>query len=309
LVSIGLPVFNGEAYLREAIDSVLAQDFTDFELVVCDNASTDGTASIVAEYVARDGRVRYVPSDENRGAAWNYNRCVDLARGRWFRWMPADDRIDPSCLRRCLEVYQGGARGVVCVYPKTRLIDADGNPDGEYEDRAACDSDRAHLRVRTLLRNLVLCNAVLGLVPLEVLRDTRRIGPWRASDHTLLVELALRGRIVEVPERLFARRRDARLPSPSNMTPEERARWFAAKKASPLFRTRLIRETFRAVSLSPLGLGARMRCHATVLRDAVRYRWRLLREWRDALRWWLAGAGRGAPAELKAPAERSSTPR
>lgn len=286
LISIGMPVYNGERYLREAVDSVLAQDFGDFELILCDNASTDATPEICRDYVARDPRVRYEPSDRNRGAAWNYNRAVDLARGTYFRWMPADDRLAPTCLRRCMEVFEASGPGVALVYPKTSLIDADGQPDGDYEDRAADDSPQPHRRLRTLLRNLELCNAVLGLTPRETLLSTRRIGPWSASDQTLLHEFALRGRIVEVPERLFFRRRDERLPSPSNMSAAQRAEWFTAQasKRPQLFRTRLIGETFRAVSLSPLPWAQRMRCHATVLRNAVRYRWRLLREWRDWVR-------------------------
>ncbi len=83
-VSIGLPVFNGERYLARAIDSVLGQDFRDFELIICDNASTDRTAEICAAYARRDARVRYVRNPRNLGAGPNYDRCFHLARGTYF---------------------------------------------------------------------------------------------------------------------------------------------------------------------------------------------------------------------------------
>ncbi len=86
-VSIGLPVFNGERYLARAIDSILAQDFRDLELVVCDNASTDRTAEICAAYARRDPRVRYHRNPRNLGAGPNYDRCFHLARGEYFKWI------------------------------------------------------------------------------------------------------------------------------------------------------------------------------------------------------------------------------
>src|SRR5439155_18261545 len=86
LVSIGLPVRNGEKYLRQALDSLLAQTFADFEIVVCDNCSTDSTGRICRAYAARDRRVRYVRNGRDIGPADNYTRCFELSRGRYFRW-------------------------------------------------------------------------------------------------------------------------------------------------------------------------------------------------------------------------------
>ena len=277
-MSVGLPVYNGGRYLREAVESVLAQDLEDYEPILCDNASTDATEGICREYAARDPRVRYERADENRGAAWNYNRAVGLARGTYFRWQPYDDRIAPTCLSRCLAELEERGPGVVLAYPKTLLMDAEGESLGEYEDRTECLSPRPHERIRSLLRNLVLCNAVLGVTRLEVLRSTRLMGSWQASDKTLLLELALRGCIVEVPERLFFRRRDRRLPSPSNMDGARRSVWFDPERPVGRYRWPLVREAFRAVSKSPLGPSARARCHLTVLRDAIRYRRALARE-------------------------------
>jgi glycosyltransferase involved in cell wall biosynthesis len=93
-VSVGVPVYNGERYLQAALESLRAQDFADFEVIVSDNASQDGTRAICERFVALDPRFRYVRSESNLGAARNYNRLVDLARGELFRWNPHDDLCD-----------------------------------------------------------------------------------------------------------------------------------------------------------------------------------------------------------------------
>jgi glycosyltransferase involved in cell wall biosynthesis len=93
-----MPVYNGEKYIREALDSLLAQTFTDFELIVSDNASTDETPVICQEYAARDPRIRYVRQSENRGAMANFQFVLDEAGGEYFMWAAADDRWDVGWL-------------------------------------------------------------------------------------------------------------------------------------------------------------------------------------------------------------------
>lgn len=91
LVSIGLPVFNGEAYLSEAIESLLGQTHTNIELIISDNASTDGTESIARKYAKADSRVVYFRQEENRGPSFNYLFTLDQATGRFFMWAAHDD--------------------------------------------------------------------------------------------------------------------------------------------------------------------------------------------------------------------------
>ena len=95
-VSIGMPVYNGEQFIREALDSLLAQTFTDFELIISDNASTDGTEAICREYATRDARIRYVRWAENRGGIANFMHVLDKAVGEYFMWAAHDDRWDPN---------------------------------------------------------------------------------------------------------------------------------------------------------------------------------------------------------------------
>ena len=107
-VSIGMPVYNGEKFIREALDSLLAQTFTDFELIISDNASTDGTEAICREYAARDSRIRCVRQSENRGACANFQFVLDEAKGEYFMWAAADDKWDKEWITVLLHNFEDG---------------------------------------------------------------------------------------------------------------------------------------------------------------------------------------------------------
>lgn len=134
LVSIGLPVRNGERYVAGAIESVLRQSFGDFELVISDNASTDATESICGAYVRQDARVRYERIDKNLGAAGNHNRCIDLATGRYFMWLAHDDLLGDRQLECCvhgLNRYPAASM----AFPRVTYIDAEGAAAGTQSVR------------------------------------------------------------------------------------------------------------------------------------------------------------------------------
>ena len=124
-VSVGLPVYNGERYLRLAIDSILAQTFEDFELIISDNASTDHTEEICREYAARDPRVIYIRQPRNRGGAWNFNHVVELARGEYLKWAAHDDVLAPTFLKECVAALDR-LPGTVLASPRTVKIDESG---------------------------------------------------------------------------------------------------------------------------------------------------------------------------------------
>src|SRR4030095_3279504 len=102
-LSVGLPVHNGERFIREALDSLLDQDYRDFELIISDNASTDETGRICAEYAIRDSRIRYFRNSQNIGAARNYSRVFELSHGELFKWAAHDDVHLPGSLKRGVE--------------------------------------------------------------------------------------------------------------------------------------------------------------------------------------------------------------
>lgn len=105
LVSIGMPVYNGEKYIRQALDSLLAQDYEHFELIISDNASTDGTGEICREYVARDGRISYYRNEKNMGGTWNFRRVLTLASGGYFMWAAHDDLWEASFISSTITAF------------------------------------------------------------------------------------------------------------------------------------------------------------------------------------------------------------
>jgi glycosyltransferase involved in cell wall biosynthesis len=198
LVTVGLPVFNGERYLRGALDSLLAQELTDFELVVSDNGSTDGSRAICAAYAARDPRIRFVANDVNRGAAWNFNHVVHQARGRFFMWAAHDDLWHPECLARYVAALQARPdAALVCgrAVPIGRAGDALGAPYAGF----ANVGDTALERLRRLLSHWASYVAIYGMFRTDVLRRTRLILPKIACEMIILAEVAVQGKTLELP--------------------------------------------------------------------------------------------------------------
>lgn len=204
-VSIGLPVYNGERFLAESIESILGQTFADFELIISDNGSNDRTQAICSAYVARDARIRYQRSETNQGASRNYNRTLELARGKYFRWAPADDKFAPASLQRCVEVLDENP-GVVLCYPQTILIDDMGNPIGQYDDNMDLRAPDARVRFYMALCRNGLINAIYGLMRTGAVRCAEGMGGFPGADVALLAELSLYGSFREIPAKLFFRR-------------------------------------------------------------------------------------------------------
>lgn len=205
LVSIGLPVYNGEQYLAQTLDSILSQTFTEFELIISDNASVDGSKAIAESYERKDGRIRVVHTDLNRGAAWNYRHVLDLARGRYFRWAPADDLFAPESLACCAEVLDKHPEAVLC-YPKTTLIDAHVGTIRPYDDNLDLRQASPVDRYKAAIKQLGLTNVIYGLMRTDVLRQTRLIGNFPGADLIFVTELSLFGQFHEIDRPLFFRR-------------------------------------------------------------------------------------------------------
>jgi len=224
-VSVGLPVFNGEDYLEQALDSILAQTYSDFELIISDNASTDRTEEICRAYAAKDERIRYFRNETNLGAAKNFNRVFELSSGEYFKWAAHDDLCAPEYLRWCVEILDREPDVVLC-YPKTSIIDEHGEFVEDYFDGFDLRSPKPHKRFRDFFRAPGLCNPIFGLIRANILKRTPLIGNYTSSDRVLLGELALLGQFYEVPERLFFRREHPQMSVRANPDLVERAAWF-----------------------------------------------------------------------------------
>ena len=199
LVSIGLPVYNGERYVARAIESLLAQDFHDFEIIICDNASTDSTVEICTAYAGRDPRIRLYRNPRNLGLAGNFNRTVELAEGTYFKWAAHDDWHAPESLRLTVQELDKHPRAVVCA-TGVALVDEHAIEFDRWIPDASLADPRAHVRLRRLLSTLGETHPMYGLLRTQALRQTELIQGYVGSDRTLLAALALRGPFVYVPD-------------------------------------------------------------------------------------------------------------
>lgn len=275
VVSIGLPVYNGENFLRTAIESILSQTYDNLELIISDNASTDATEQICRSYASQDARVRYIRHGVNRGASFNFNYVVQEARGRYFKWHAHDDGCLPGYLAACVEAFEAAPDSVVLCQCRTVLIDEDGRPYADYgQERENIEHDRPHRRLQQLIDELRLCTYVFGLIRTETLRQTRLIDRFVSADVVLLVELVLRGKFLMLQEFSQLRRVHPESSRFRNVDVGDLREWFDPNAKGVWINPRLKYgvECLRSIRRAPLPMVDRMRCFAAFMGSAVRRR-------------------------------------
>ena len=281
LVTIGLPVFNGERYLAAAIESVLAQTFRHLELVISDNGSDDDTESICRKYAAQDDRIHYHRSPENRGASWNYNRVVELARGKYFRWLAHDDMLEPSTLEESVTVLESRPDVVLC-FTATQDIDDQGNFLSVKHSGVDAQATEAYKRFAGLSRVHPShnCEEVFGLMRLDILRKTKMIDNYTDSDRTLLATLGLYGPFYEIQKPLFLHRIHPASSVQVNPNAAVRAAWFDPKLRDRIVfpKWRQMYELFVAIARSPLPSNEKAKCYFQMLHWIKNRRKNLRRE-------------------------------
>jgi glycosyltransferase involved in cell wall biosynthesis len=198
-ISIGMPVFNGELFIREALDSLLAQTFTDFELIISDNASTDGTEAICKEYAAKDRRIRYVRQSDNRGAVANFQFVLDEAVGEYFMWAAADDSRHPDFIKMAEWVLSAAPKvGLVFCGVKTMNFL---NGDSTYSLTGFATTKRKFLRV--LFRLSHVCPSLIyGLYRKETLSQIK-LEQYDYFDVYLTLWFELNSSICVIPMGLY----------------------------------------------------------------------------------------------------------
>ena len=203
-LTIGLPVYNGEKYVAESIEALLGQSFTDFELIISDNASTDGTGDISRRYEKQDSRVRYFRQPQNIGLAPNHNFVAEQARGELFKWASNDDLYARDLLERCVDALDKHP-DVVLAHSWTARVDASGTVTKAFEYPLNTASPRAPERFRSLLF-VSGGDDDYGVMRTEVLRRTAMKESYHHADRTIIAELSLYGRFYQVPDWLYFRR-------------------------------------------------------------------------------------------------------
>jgi len=284
LVSVGVPVFNGEAFLEHAIRSALAQTLDDLELILCDNASQDRTAEICRDYAARDPRIRYFRNARNLGAAANYNLAYSHARGRYFKWLAHDDGMLPSFLAKAFRLLEERPDAVLCN-TVIAYIDAAGARIGLYDTALfGADSFSPSARFAWMVLRSHTCADFFGLIRREALRDSLLHGSFHGADRALLAQLALRGRMTQLPAPLLVIREHPSRYTRAQCRASERAAWhdsaYTRRASFPTWR--LYREYLRMVAREALTPEERSRCYS-VLARWWGYNWNAVRAAVDLL--------------------------
>jgi glycosyltransferase involved in cell wall biosynthesis len=211
-LSIGLPVYNGERYLAESLDALLGQSYKDYELIISDNASTDGTADICRQYADDDDRIRYIRQPKNIGAAPNHNFVFSKAKGELFKWAAADDLYARDLLERCVEALDEHPDFVLADSWTAAFNDA-GDVLQALPYPLTTDSSSAPERFRSMLfgtskigAGLIQADDMYGVMRTDMLRRIPPHGSFFHADRVLMAEIALNGRFFQIPDWLYFRR-------------------------------------------------------------------------------------------------------
>jgi glycosyltransferase involved in cell wall biosynthesis len=202
MLTIGMPVYNAARFLAQALDSILGQTFSDFELIISDNASTDTTDEICRRYAARDSRIRYLRNEKNMGAGWNFRRVYSLANGKYYKQAAHDDFLKPTFLEECIAALEAD-QGLVLAHTRTTTVSPAGDPVECGNPPLRFDSPDPLVRWHDLLLKDHMCFEIFGVFRLDALRQCPPQGSYVNSDGVLLAQVALLGRFWESEKVLF----------------------------------------------------------------------------------------------------------
>jgi len=283
-ITLGLLVYNGERYLGQTIDSLLSQTYGDFELLVSDNASTDGTEGICRSYAAQDRRISYIRQRENIGAMGNFNYLASRATTDYFKWCAADDLIAPNFLATCIEFLESQPNFVLCQ-SSTRTIGFDDSelpndiikPSGASE-RIPIGLNREYQpwqRFRDVLLGSTAVMDLWGVIRTAPLKDTGLLSPYVGYEKVMMAALSLRGRFAELPQKLFSYRIHPDSFS-SRIAEDARQEWCnPAAEQTTYPRLKYLDGYFDAIDKSQLSAGQKLLCRLAIGRYLLQVsKWR-----------------------------------
>lgn len=284
-----MPVYNDARFLRASLDSALSQTVTDFELIISDNESSDGTEDICREYVKADSRIRYFRQKRNIGAPSNWNFVVRAARGEYFKGSTGDDPMASRAVELGLGALRGDASAVV-AYGRTQFINEDNVKEEIHPGDIEVMDERPSDRFRRVQAQIHLNHIQNGLLRMTVLRKTRLDRPYPSGDLAFLAELALHGKFILLPEVLLWRRRGGSSMT-NERTPEQNQRVSNPLARAPLhwIKGRYCLDLFMTATVAPIPLIERLRACDVAMQVAYKARRELWREFkglrRGRLRW------------------------
>jgi glycosyltransferase involved in cell wall biosynthesis len=251
-VSIGMPTYNCEPYIAQSLESLLGQTYGDFELVISDNCSTDGTEDVCRKYQKLDSRIRYIRRTENIGGPGNFRYVFAQCTGKYHKWSTADDYWDTTFLAKI----------------------------EDYEDNLDLRDESPRARFFGLLDRIGLCNAHLGLIRRGAMLQTSLITAENASDVYFLAELALYGKFALLPEQLFFRRYHEQSSSWNRKSVDHQKKYYdpTGKTGFGMHTWRKDRHLAGGVWSAPIGMGEKLGISRRLLRTFLWERHQLANE-------------------------------
>ncbi|MCG8443084.1 MAG: glycosyltransferase [Caulobacterales bacterium] len=270
-VAIGLPVYNGEAFLEEALQSLLGQTFTDFDLIISDNASTDRTEVICRSYAERDPRIIYVRQARNLGAGPNYRALLDHTSAELFKWAAHDDVIEPTFMEKCVAALDADPTATL-AHSETAIINAQGERiDRDTRDMEDVFGTNTAKRFTNLLMTEYWCYDIFGVLRRSAMERTCGHADFQHSDGAMLVQMALQGPFARVREPLFLNRwHEAQFSRTALQDPDKILEWYDTSKSGSRKRQHwiLLGSYFAGVNRLVGNPFTRVKCYWTLLRWA-----------------------------------------
>jgi len=279
-VTIGVPVYNGERFLAETLRCLVGQTYGAIEILIFDNASTDGTSDICRQFAKEDARVRYVSYPVNVGSAGNTRRLGAVAKGKYFKLANADDLCEPDLVESCVRVLEADP-GVVLCCGQSRLIDANGVPIRDYHDDMHISGEDIVDRFYRVVSKIRLTNSLQGVARADFMcRYLSNYGSYDGADMVVLASAALWDKIHQIPRVLFHRR--IHEWSTSSKVGDHMAMQEdldpAKTRSIPAYLTRVHAGYLKAIADTPVALDVKLRLAWVVARSLIAQRSTLARE-------------------------------
>lgn len=204
LVSIGLPVYNGEDSIVRVINALLSQTYQNFEIVVSDNGSSDNTLELAKRFESKDSRIRVLHNDLNQGSIWNFNNVFQYSSGKYFMWAPHDDHHEETFISRCVEAMEKDGFAALCA-PRMQMTEAGSDRVLWTSSMDSFKGKRSLIsRYRETLWNFPAVS-IYGLYRRELLAKTDLFPRVIGGDILFIQNLSLYGHFIGIPEILFTR--------------------------------------------------------------------------------------------------------
>ena len=203
LTSIGMPVYNEAEFVQQSLQSVLAQDYPNLEIIISDNGSTDSTSTLCRKLIENDKRVRFHQFAENAGVNANFHYVFQHANGKYFLWASGHDIWTPDLIAKCVATLEANPTASLAFGTNTWI-----DRDEQILDRQTGWTDTRGLgaigRFMTVFWGNM--NPILGVIRVASMPDLSKAYTRAGADLTLLLELVLSGDFIHVPDANWSRR-------------------------------------------------------------------------------------------------------